>query len=244
MYIRDIQHKIFDQPLSELPDDKILISTLNAYSFGILQKDKLFQNAIHKSHLILSDGISIVWAMRFLTGRKLKKVAGADLFSWEMDRLQGIKGKCFFLGSSNNTLGKIYNRVKLNYPDVQAQYYEPPFKSKFNEEDSKAMINAVNSFAPDVLFIGMSAPKQENWAALHFDQLDTKHICCIGAVFDFFAMTVRRAPKFLIRLGLEWFYRLIREPKRNWRRYIFGNPFFVRLILKEKVQMIREQYFN
>src|SRR5512133_3846631 len=155
MNLIDISHKLFDRPLSEMPDGKILISTMNAYSFCVLQKDELFQDAIVKSHLVLSDGISIVWAMWFLTGQKLRKIAGADLFLWEMKRLQEKKGKCFFLGSSPGTLKKICARAKEKYPDVIIDSYSPPFRKGFSDEENEAMIEAVNAFSPDVLFIGM-----------------------------------------------------------------------------------------
>jgi N-acetylglucosaminyldiphosphoundecaprenol N-acetyl-beta-D-mannosaminyltransferase len=242
MYISDIKHRFYFQPLSELPDEKLLISTMNAYSFCLLQKDKMFQDAILNSNIVLVDGISVVWAMRFLTGQKLKKIAGADLMAWEMERLQKDGGKCFFLGSKSSTLKKIYDRAKTEYPKVSVQYYEPPFKPSFTEEDNESMISAVNAFSPDVLFIGLTAPKQEKWGASHFGDLKTKHVCCIGAAFDFYAGTVKRAPRWMIKIGLEWFYRLIREPKRNWRRYVLGNFKFVGLILKEKIQMIGHSF--
>ena len=96
------------------------------------------------------------------------------------------------------------------------------------------MIQAVNEIEPDVLFIGMTAPKQEKWAYHHFKALNTGHVCCIWAVFDFYAGTVNRAPQWMIKLGLEWFYRLVREPKRMWRRYLIGNVKFILLVVKEK----------
>jgi N-acetylglucosaminyldiphosphoundecaprenol N-acetyl-beta-D-mannosaminyltransferase len=238
MYLTELKDKLVDHPIPVKTDEKLLISTMNAYSFCILQKDKLFQDAIINSHRVLSDGVSIVWALRVLTGMKIKKFAGADLFAWEMDRLQKIKGKCFFLGSSDSTLRKICERIKFRYPDVRTKCYSPPFKDRFNEEDNEAMISAINSFSPDVLFIGMTAPKQEKWGAGNFNRIKASRICCIGAVFDFFALTKKRAPKWMIDAGLEWFYRLILEPKRNWKRYLFGNSQFLGLILKEKLRMI------
>jgi N-acetylglucosaminyldiphosphoundecaprenol N-acetyl-beta-D-mannosaminyltransferase len=238
MYLAEIKDKLTDHPPMATGNEKMLISTMNAYSFCVLQKDKLFREAIIHSHKILTDGVSIVWAMRVLTGQKIKKFAGADLFEAEMNRLQRIRGKCFFLGSSESTLEKIRMRVSVVYPDVQSMYYSPPFKEQFNDEDNEIMISRINSFEPDVLFIGMTAPKQEKWGAGNFHKLNARHICCIGAVFDFFALTKPRAPKWMIRAGLEWFYRLIREPQRTWKRYIFGNSQFVGLILKEKLKMI------
>ncbi len=238
MYLTDFSHKLFKKQLTELPEEKILISTINAYSFNILQKDRPFRRALLKSSLILPDGISIVLAMRFLSGIRLKKIAGADLLKWELCRLQAMKGKCFFLGSKNSTLEMIYERAKKEYPDVKVNYYQPHFKSRFTADDNLAMLQAVNSVSPDVLFIGMTAPKQEKWAIGHFNELKANHVCCIGAAFDFYAGTIKRAPNWMIRIGLEWFYRLIREPRRNWKRYMVGNTIFIGLILKEKIRLV------
>lgn len=184
--------------------------------------------------MLLPDGISVVLAMRLLKGRKIKKIAGFDLFQYEMRRVHEQRGKCFFLGSSEQTLRLIKERAQREHPDLQIYSYSPPYKPIFSEEDSRSMIEAVNKVEPDVLFVGMTAPKQEKWTYEYFDQLRAGHICCIGAVFDFYAGTVKRAPKWMIQIGLEWFYRLIREPRRMWRRYLIGNTLFVIGILKEK----------
>ena len=228
---RDI---LFRESLDKIQDGKLLINTINAYSFVTACHSESFHAALLKSQVLLPDGISIVMAMKLLTGEKLKKISGADLFEWQMQRLEKIKGKCFFLGSSNDTLNKIYERCRVQYPNVSVQCYSPPYKATFSREDSKLMIDAVNKFSPDVLFIGMTAPKQEKWAAENFEKIQAKHICCIGAVFDFYAGNIRRAPKWMIILGFEWFYRLIREPKRLWKRYLIGNTKFIALVLKEK----------
>lgn len=238
MYLAEIKDQLLDKSLSSIPDGKILISTMNAYCFCILQKDETYKSAIKRSHFVLPDGISIVWAMRFLTGQKVKKIAGADLFNWEMSRLQQSKGKCFFLGSCDNTLEKIVMRIKCQYPDVSVGYYSPPFKREFNEEENAIMINKINSFSPDVLFIGMTAPKQEKWGANNFEILKTNHICCIGAVFDFCAMTKRRAPEWIVNIGFEWLFRLLQEPRRHWKRYFIGNSMFIKLIVAEKIANI------
>jgi N-acetylglucosaminyldiphosphoundecaprenol N-acetyl-beta-D-mannosaminyltransferase len=114
------------------------------------------------------------------------------------------------------------------------QKFSPPFKLEFTPADNQIMVDKINEFKPDVLFIGMTAPKQEKWAANNLSDLNVKHICCIGAVFDFYAGTVKRASKLVIAIGMEWFFRLIKEPRSIWRRYILGNPEFVWLIIKEK----------
>jgi N-acetylglucosaminyldiphosphoundecaprenol N-acetyl-beta-D-mannosaminyltransferase len=226
--------QIFDKELESLIDEKTLISTINAHSYNVSFKDKLFQEALQNSDMLIPDGISIVWAIRFLTGKKIKKIAGADLFFFEMRRLEKKGGTCFFLGSTDETLSKITVRANKEYPNVQIQTYSPPYKSEFSPEDNIKMIKEINAFKPDVLFVGMTAPKQEKWAYTHFDNLKTKHVCSIGAVFDFYAGTVTRAPNWMIKMELEWFYRLVKEPKRMWRRYLIGNTIFVSQILREK----------
>jgi N-acetylglucosaminyldiphosphoundecaprenol N-acetyl-beta-D-mannosaminyltransferase len=230
-------YTLFNQPLKAINQPKALINTLNAHSFNTVQEDEDFQTAIQSSDVLLPDGISVVWAMRLLTGAKLKKIAGADLFIYEMERINAIGGKCFFLGSSENTLQKILKKAAREYPNVQVYSYSPPYKPEFSEIENKLMIDAVNAVEPDVLFVGMTAPKQEKWAHQHFNQLAVGHVCCIGGVFDFYAGTIKRAPNWMIHLGLEWSYRLIKEPRRMWRRYLIGNIKFITNIVWEKMMI-------
>ena len=226
--------KLYNNRLSDLPEQKLLISTINAHSYNIAQQDLYFKEALNNSEVLLPDGISIVLAVRFLTGVRLKKIAGADLFFHEMNRLNQQGGKCFFLGSNESTLHSIVDRVKQEFPNVNVFTYSPPYKSEFSDEESAEMIAAVNRHKPDVLFIGMTAPKQEKWAYQNYHKLDAGHICPIGAVFDFYAGTIKRAPQWLINLGLEWLYRLLCEPRRLWRRYLIGNIKFIWLVLTQK----------
>ena len=230
-------YTLFNQPLQAINQPKALINTLNAHSFNTVQKDEDFHRALLYSDVLLPDGIGVVWAMRMLTGKKLQKIAGADLFFYEMERVNAFGGKCFFLGSSEETLKKIRKRAEKEYPKVQVCSYSPPYKPEFNDEENKSMIDAINAEKPDVLFVGMTAPKQEKWAYQHFEHLVVGHVCCIGAVFDFYAGTVSRAPNWMIQVGLEWSYRLIKEPRRMWRRYLIGNVKFIGYVVKEKIKV-------
>lgn len=228
------QLPLFKEDIECLPDKKLLINTINAHSYNMAQDDEIFAQALRSSDVLLPDGVSIVLAKRLLYGERIKKIAGADLFFYEMKKLNRSRGKCFFLGSSNETLAVITDKLKKQYPNVKVECYSPPYVPEFSKKDNIKMITAVNQFKPDVLFIGMTAPKQEKWAFSHFNELQAGHICSIGAVFDFFAGSVRRAPKWMIKLGLEWLFRLLKEPRRLWRRYIFGNIQFISLIIREK----------
>lgn len=141
-----------------------------------------------------------------------------------------------FMGSSEKVLDLIVKRAAEVYPHLKIVTYSPPYKLEFSDEDNKAIIDAINAVNPDLLWIGMTAPKQEKWTYSHWEELDIHcHVGTIGAVFDFFAGTVERAPIWWQRHGLEWLYRLLKEPKRMWRRYIIGNTLFLWNMLKEKV---------
>ena len=146
-----------------------------------------------------------------------------------------FKKKVMFLGSSEEVLTKIRQEASYIYHNIDVITYSPPYKSVFSEEDNRAMVEAINNANPDLLWIGMTAPKQEKWVYEHWDELDIHcHVGTIGAVFDFFAGTVRRAPEWWQKHGLEWLYRLLSEPRRMWRRYLIGNVLFLWNIINEK----------
>ncbi|TAF45000.1 MAG: glycosyltransferase [Sphingobacteriales bacterium] len=215
--------------------NKTLINTINQYSFCIAQKDKEFKQALQQSDVLLPDGIAITLSVKFLTGKKINKIAGADVHQYLLNHYNNIAGTCFYLGSSEKTLAKIVARLHNEYPNLKVGTYSPPYKAQFNDEDNHKMIEAVNKFKPDVLFIGLTAPKQEKWAFAHKNELNATTICAIGAVFDFYAGTIPRPSKFWINLGLEWFIRLIKEPKRMWKRYLYYGPIFIASVIKQKI---------
>lgn len=224
--------------LYTLPNKKLLINTINAHSYNTAQKDKLFAEALQKGDILIPDGISIVKVCNWLKAKShpTERIAGWDLFEFEMNRLNQKGGKCFFMGSSEKVLSLIKEKAKNIYPNITVETYSPPYKPEFSEEDNKKIINAINQANPDLLWVGMTAPKQEKWTYSHWNELDIHcHVGTIGAVFDFFAGTVERAPMWWQEHGLEWLYRLIKEPKRMWRRYIIGNILFMWNITKEKI---------
>lgn len=212
---------------------KIIINTINPHSYHVSKNDSVFLNALHSSDVLLPDGVGIVWAIKFLKGIKIKRITGADLHEFLLKKLNKIGGKVFYLGSSIATLKKIEARLKLDHPNVLVSCYSPPFSSKFTKDEVTAMINAINSFQPDYLFVGMTAPKQEKWVYAFQKNLNVKVICSIGAVFDFYAGNIDRAPKFMMDLGLEWLHRSIKSFRLLKRNFI-SNPIFLLDIIKTK----------
>lgn len=263
--------------LALLPDGKLLINTINAHSYNTARKDRLFAEALTNGDVLIPDGVSIVKACRWIKAKSQPKerIAGWDLFSFEMENLERkqcgmLNVECgannssldnsqsaltdnpkfkiqnsefrspqrtvMFMGSSQKVLDLIVKRAAKAYPHLKIVTYSPPYKPEFSEEDNKAIIDAINTADPDLLWIGMTAPKQEKWTFSHWDELNIHcHVGTIGAVFDFFAGTVERAPVWWQRHGLEWLYRLLKEPKRMWRRYIIGNALFLfNVIFRER----------
>lgn len=216
--------------LNALPEGKLLINTINAHSYNTALKDELFAEALTKGDVLIPDGVSIVKACKWLKAKSQPKerIAGWDLFVFEMDKLNRKGGKCFFMGSSEKVLSLIKKRAAVDYPNITVVTYSPPYKPEFSKEDNDAIIEAINKANPDLLWIGMTAPKQEKWTYSHWNELNIHcHVGTIGAVFDFFAGTVARAPMWWQEHGLEWAYRLLKEPKRMWKRYIIGNTLFL-----------------
>lgn len=263
--------------LASLPEGKLLINTINAHSYNTARKDGLFAEALTNGDVLIPDGVSIVKACRWIKEKSQPKerIAGWDLFSFEMENLERkqcgmLNVECgannssldnsqsaladnpkfkiqnsefrspqrtvMFMGSSQKVLDLIVKRAAKVYPHLKIVTYSPPYKPEFSEEDNKAIIDAINTADPDLLWIGMTAPKQEKWTYSHWDELNIHcHVGTIGAVFDFFAGTVERAPVWWQRHGLEWLYRLLKEPKRMWRRYIIGNALFLfNVIFRER----------
>ena len=202
------------EQLEQVPQGKVLINTINAHSYNTAQKDELFAEALCCGDFLIPDGASIVKACRWLKAKSQPKerIAGWDLFSFEMKRLEGrckkedVRCKVMFLGSSEKVLSLICHRAAVDYPNLEIVTYSPPYKPEFTEEDNRAMIQAINSANPDLLWIGMTAPKQEKWTYKHWNELNIHcHCGTIGAVFDFYAGTAKRAPLWWQQHSLEWF---------------------------------------
>ena len=232
--------------LASLPEGKLLINTVNAHSFNTAKKDQLFADALTNGDVLIPDGVSIVKACKWIKAKSQPKerIAGWDLFSFEMEKLERESEKLrtksekskivMFMGSSQKVLDLIVKRAAEVYPHLKVVTYSPPYKPEFSDKDNKAIIDAINAANPDLLWIGMTAPKQEKWTYSHWNELNIHcHVGTIGAVFDFFAGTVERAPIWWQEHGLEWLYRLMKEPKRMWRRYIIGNSLFLWNMVKE-----------
>jgi N-acetylglucosaminyldiphosphoundecaprenol N-acetyl-beta-D-mannosaminyltransferase len=213
-------YKVFSSRLNIInPEiDKVLINTFSPNSYGLALNDKDFEIALKNSDLLVLDGIGIAFGSILLNGKNIKKISGQDCFDHFMSEASQRHWKVFFLGSSYQTLKKITDRVHNEYPMVHTSVYSPPYKPVFSIQDNELMIKNINSFNPDVLFVGLTAPKQEKWAYQNRDLVNARIISTIGNVFDWYAGNSKRPARIWIKLRLEWLVRIFLRPeifKRN-----------------------------
>lgn len=209
----------------------------NPHSLQVAMYDRIFELALKNADIICPDGVGVVLASRILGGRITKRVTGSDIFLGLSKELNA-RGEfsCFFMGSTEAILIQNTERLRKDFPNIRiAGIFSPPFRAEFSDEDDRVMVEAINCAKPDVLWIGMTAPKQEKWIYLNKDKLDVKFIGAIGAVFDFYAGEVKRPASVFRDHGLEWMPRLLREPRRLWRRNLVSAPKFLFQVLRQRV---------
>jgi N-acetylglucosaminyldiphosphoundecaprenol N-acetyl-beta-D-mannosaminyltransferase len=230
-------YSIFTGRLSELPLEKFkVINTINPHSYYISRSDKTFSESLLNSDLLLPDGQGIVLAAKVLLKKKISRITGSDIHEHMLKKANEMNWTVFYLGSSDNTLSLIEKRLQKEYPSIKFCGFSPPFKEEFDSDDNSKILQQINEAKPDILFIGMTAPKQEKWSYSFKDKLKVKHILSIGAVFDFYAGTVKRPGKVWQKMGLEWLPRLIGEPARLWKRNFVSTPYFLFAIFWEYIK--------
>lgn len=232
--IKTIGLNVFSDDLKVIPihgGSCKVINTISPNSYGISIKDNEFEHALKKSDYLVLDGVYFAIASLLLQGKNIKRNQGPDVFYHFINRLNKQKGKAFFLGSSESVLQKISARAKIEYPNITIEYFSPPFKPKFSDEDNVFMMNKINTFQPDILFIGMTCPKQEKWAVKHKDRIKASLVICVGNVFDWYAGTQKSIHPFWFQIRLGWLVRIFIRPE-VFRRNI-GNQmlFFWNVIL-------------
>lgn len=238
--INVLGYNVFTGSLSDIDfQRKVLINTFSPNSYGLSVNDKECELALKNTDVLVVDGMGIALGSIILNRKNIRKIAGQDCFDHLLEQANRNGWKVFFLGSSAHTLQKIVSRLALEYPAIKASTYSPPYKETFSEEDNRKMHDIINSFEPDVLFVGLTAPKQEKWAYRNRNLVNARVISTVGNVFDWYAGNSRRPAGIWIRLRLEWFVRILMRPeifRRNTRnqmlflRDLFFHIFFIKRI--------------
>jgi N-acetylglucosaminyldiphosphoundecaprenol N-acetyl-beta-D-mannosaminyltransferase len=233
-FIQTLGFVVFSDDLSVIPIKNGTCKVINCISpntYGLTTKDPEFEYAIKNTDYLVLDGVYFAFASLLLQGKNIKRNQGPDVFYHFIKRLNEQKGKAFFLGASESTLQKIKKRTAIDYPNITVEYYSPPFKPEFSDEDNALMLARINAFQPDILFVGMTTPKQDKWLIKHREQLKVGLGMGIGNVFDWYAGTQKSIHPIWFRLRLGWFIRIFLRPE-IFRRNI-GNQmlFFWHVIL-------------
>jgi len=201
-----------------------------------LGKDLEFQEIYQEADMVLADGMPLLWAAKFLGTPLREKISGSDIFP-ELCKIAAGKGyKLFFMGGRPGAASKTSEVLKIKYPNMQiVGIYSPPFGFENNKAENNKIIKMIRDSKPDILFVGLGAPKQEKWIYRYKNEYLVPVSIGIGASFDFAAGIIRRAPLWMQKVGLEWFWRLLMEPRRLWRRYLIDDMQFFWLVVKQKI---------
>jgi len=216
---------------------KTFASYLNAHTYNLACRDKHYRTILSQTDILYPDGISIVWGVRLLGARRIERMTGVDFFERFIQRAQESGVRVYFLGGEPGVVEQMNETFKKKYPNLQVMGMHNGF-FKQDEIYAEKIISDINSSNPDVLLVGLGSPIQEKFVQKYRDRLTVPVIWTVGALFDYWGGREQAAPRWLANLGFEWFWRLCRDPKNKWRRYLIGNAIFVvrltQLILRKK----------
>jgi N-acetylglucosaminyldiphosphoundecaprenol N-acetyl-beta-D-mannosaminyltransferase len=218
-----------------------MVCICNVHTTMMAYENKLSHQYLKKASISTMDGQPLVWLARFLGSHESERVAGPDLME-EVCRVSADRGyRHYFYGGAEGIPEKLKVIFEGKFPGIKiVGTHSPPFRPLTREED-KRVVKRINDARPDFLWVSLGAPKQEQWIADHLDKIEAPIQIGVGAAFDFFTGNVRRAPLWMQRAGLEWFFRLAREPKRLWKRYFIYNTMFLLCLIPE---IIRHKFSN
>ncbi len=211
------------------------VVTPNAQHIVDLQRDVEFQWIYRNAFLVVPDGVSVLQAAKFLKNPLNGRVNGTDLF----ERLCAVAAdrqlSVFLMGGRFGAADKAAAVLAQRYPGLKvAGTYCPPFGFERDQAELDRIQEAIRTAAPDILFVGLGAPKQEKWIARNYQALNVPIALGIGVSFELVSGMVKRAPKLLQKTGFEWLFRLIVEPRRLWKRYVVGNTVFIAMVIRQK----------
>ena len=185
-----------------------------------------FKRVMSGADLVTPDGMPVVWGLRLLGCKGASRVYGPDLTLDVLGMAESNNLPVGFYGGAPSVLQRLQQRMTARFPNLQIAYaYSPPFRPLTLEEDEQ-VVEAINQAGVRILFVGLGSPKQEYWMAAHKGRINAVMIG-VGAAFDFLAGTKPQAPRWMMKIGMEWLFRLMTEPRRLWKRYLKHNPRFV-----------------
>jgi N-acetylglucosaminyldiphosphoundecaprenol N-acetyl-beta-D-mannosaminyltransferase len=205
------------------------------HSIMVAQDDSRYRDVLNGAFLCTPDGMPLVWLGRFRGHKAMERVYGPDLMRAVLAMSEEAGWTHYFYGSDTGTLDALERRLKCMYPKIRiVGKHSPPFRP-LTESEWKGVQADVAAVAPDFVWVGIGAPKQDLFMAEHISRLDTTMMVGVGAAFDFLAGQIVEAPAWMQRIGLQWLHRMVKEPRRLWRRYLINNPRFVFSVIRQQL---------
>ena len=204
---------------------------INASKVNLIQQDRNLREIVNNCPLINADGQSIVWAAKKLGYYIPERVTGIDLFQRMVEDSEKEGYRVYFFGAKEEVVKKVVEIYMSKYPNLQVAGYRNGY---FTEEEGIKIAKDIRDSKADILFVAFSSPKKEYWIDKYKDIMEVPFSMGVGGSFDIVAGVTKRAPRWMQKCGMEWFYRFVQEPKRMWERYIIGNFNFIQLVLKDK----------
>jgi N-acetylglucosaminyldiphosphoundecaprenol N-acetyl-beta-D-mannosaminyltransferase len=209
--------------------------TLNAALIVMMRRDPELARACAAGDLIVADGVSVVWASRVMGRRLPARLAGVDLMTRLLELASRERLRVFFLGAQPSVVQSLVDRCARDYPGVVVAGFRDGY---FKPESGPEVIAQVRDARPDMLFVGMPSPFKEVWCEVNRHALGVPLIMGVGGSFDVLAGRIRRAPRWLQALGMEWSWRLMMEPRKMWKRYLVTNAVFIAMTASSVVRRI------
>jgi N-acetylglucosaminyldiphosphoundecaprenol N-acetyl-beta-D-mannosaminyltransferase len=215
------------------------VHLVNAHVLSLAARSESFTGLLNDGDLNVPDGVPVAWIGRRL-GLDVEKVPGADLFSGVVNRGRGVGLRHYLYGSTPIVIERLSHQLSRLFEGAEVVGAEsPPFRPLTRREEED-LVRRIRGADPDVVWVGLGTPKQDEFVGRFRDQLGAVLIP-VGAAFEFLAGTRTRAPAWMQQLGLEWFHRLLSEPRRLWRRYLVGNLVFLWTVFRERPQVVRHE---
>lgn len=231
---------LLDERITEAQKTQVCFVPTN--SILAARKSKFVMDVYNSADVVMCDGVPVQWASRMFGTPLKQRLTGFDFFPHFIQHCAQKKYSVYFLGAKDGVAKKLATQYQSRYPGISvAGYYTPPFAAAFSDDQNKAMLSAINAAKPDVLFVSLTAPKQDIWIHQHLKHLNVKLAIGVGAAFDSEAGSLKRAPIFMQQMGLEWFYRFLQEPGRMFRRYFIEAPIFVPLVIFQFLSTLRRK---
>jgi N-acetylglucosaminyldiphosphoundecaprenol N-acetyl-beta-D-mannosaminyltransferase len=203
------------------------------------QRDRNLMKIHNGSGLTVPDGVPLVWISKMRGSNDVTRVYGPDLMLAVCGLGESKGYRHFFYGGKEGVPKELAERLEQRFPEIDVVgQYSPPFRPLTQAED-ETVIKAINSANPDIVWVGLSTPKQERWMADHRACLEAPVLVGVGAAFDFLSGRLRQAPRWMMNAGLEWLFRLMMEPRRLWKRYTINNVLFLYYLLLEAIGVRR-----